>query len=397
MRWTVPRPAAFWLLALLLSWFLTAASAPSPLYPIYQELWRFSPGVLTLVYAMYAFGALGALLLTGRVSDHVGRRRVTFAGLAIQLVALVVFLGAQGVEWLLVARLLQGIGTGIATGAISAWLIDLQPPERPRLASVVTGVALLTGLGLGGLVASILAAYGPDPLHLVFWLLAAVNVLALAAMAVMPDPVSRRAGWRASVKPEIGVPAAARDGFVAALPSLTAMWAIAGLYLSLGPSLAFALAGSRNAVLGGAFIAALLSVAGILSAAVRNARPGTLLIRGSIALIVGVAITTLAVGAGSAIGLYAGALVAGSGLGAAFSGALRTIIPLATPEQRGALLAATYVVIYLSFSVPTILAGLAVPVLGLPQTAIVYGMTSIALAAVTLGMLARSRVGAPTG
>ena len=397
MRWAVRRPAAFWLLALLLAWFLAAASAPSPLYPIYQELWGFSPGVLTLVYGMYAFGALGALLLTGRVSDYVGRRRVTFLGLAVQLVAMLTFLGAQGVEWLLVARLLQGVGTGMATGAISAWLVDLQPPQNPRVASVATGVALLAGLGLGGLAASVLAAFGPDPLHLVFWLLGAVNVFALGATAFLPDPIARQQGWRASVKLEIDVPAAARAGFVAAAPSLIAMWAMAGLYLSLGPSLAFALAGGRNAVLGGLLIGALLGVAAVMSAVVRAAEPSALLERGSIVLVVGVAITIVAVAGAWLVVLYGGAVVAGIGLGAAFGGALRTIIPLATPERRAALLAATYVVIYLSFSVPAILAGLAVPALGLRQTALIYGLVAIGLAALTLAAIARRRVGAPPG
>lgn len=385
------RPAAFWLLAGLLCWLLFAASAPSPLYPIYQELWRFQPAMLTLVYGMYAFGALGALLLTGRISDYVGRRPVASVGLIVQLVAMILFLGARGVEWLLLARLLQGIGTGMATGAISAWLVDLQPPQNPRLASLVTAVALLAGLGSGGLAASVLAEFGPDPLHLVFWILAAVNGLALASMAFLPDPVPRRAGWRTSVKPEIGVPEAARTGFGVAAPSLIAMWAVAGLYLSLGPSLAFTLAASRNAVLGGLLIGALLGVAAIVAVFVRGGAPGALLVRGSAGLVVGGAITTLAVALGSASALYGGAVVAGAGLGSAFLGALRTIIPLAPPERRAALLAATYVVIYLSFSLPAIVAGLAVPVLGLPLTAILYGLASIGLAAVTLAAIARRR------
>jgi MFS family permease len=94
------RATAFWLLAFLLGALLFAASVPSPLYSVYQAMWGFSPSTLTLIYAVYAFGALAALLISGRVSDHAGRRRVTGVGLVIQVAAMFAFVAAQGVEWL---------------------------------------------------------------------------------------------------------------------------------------------------------------------------------------------------------------------------------------------------------------------------------------------------------
>jgi MFS family permease len=150
------RRGAFWLLAVVLGFFLAAASAPSPLYPLYQAEWGFSSMTLTAIYAVYAFGALAALLVTGRLPDHIGRRWVAIFGLLIELGAMLTFVAAQGVTDLFVARILQGIGTGVATGSISAWLLDLQPPANPRLGGLVGGVALLAGLGLGVLAASLL-------------------------------------------------------------------------------------------------------------------------------------------------------------------------------------------------------------------------------------------------
>ena len=105
---TLSRTAAFWLLACLLGSFLFAASAPSPLYSVYQAMWQFSPSTLTLIYAVYAFGALAALLITGRVSDHAGRRRITAVALVVQVAGMLAFIAAQGVEWLYAARVLQG-------------------------------------------------------------------------------------------------------------------------------------------------------------------------------------------------------------------------------------------------------------------------------------------------
>lgn len=57
--------------------------------------------------------------------------------------------------------------------------------------------------------------------------------------------------------------------------------------------------------------------------------------------------------------------------------------PLAPPERRGALVAAIYVVTYLSFSVPTIIGGAAVTVVGLRSAAYGYGLVVMALAVVT--------------
>src|SRR5687768_17651456 len=70
------RGPAFWLLALMLALLLFAASAPSPLYREYQSTMGFSPLTLTAIYASYAAGGVATLLMTGRLSDHLGRRPV---------------------------------------------------------------------------------------------------------------------------------------------------------------------------------------------------------------------------------------------------------------------------------------------------------------------------------
>ncbi|MEU5032514.1 hypothetical protein [Streptomyces milbemycinicus] len=86
----------------------------------------------------------------------------------------------------------------------------------------------------------------------------------------------------------------------------------------------------------------------------------------------------------------AGGLIGGVGFGASFSGALRTIAPLAQPHQRAGLFAAVYLVAYLSFGVPAIIAGLLIAPLGLLHTVLGYGVAVIATAA--LGLLAQYRI-----
>lgn len=379
----LPRAASFWLLAVLFVLFLFAASAPSPLYAVYRSRFGFSAITLTAIYAVYAASALAALLLIGRVSDHVGRRRVVVLALVIQIAGFFAFIAAEGVGMLYLGRILHGAGTGIATGAISAWLLDLEPPGNPRLGSVVGGIAPVAGLGAGALGSGLLVQYGPDPLHLVFWLLTVVFSIALVSMFVVPDPVERRPGWLRSMKPQVGVPAGARSLFAALAPSLIAIWALGGLYLSLGPTLAISLLKTDSQLAGGLVIAALMGTAAVASALVRAADPRVILIRGSLVLILGIGITLIAVAIGSIGGLYAGSVIAGLGFGPAFSGLFRSLAPLAPPDRRGALLATIFIVVYLSFSIPAILAGVAVTYFDLRETTYVFGFVVMFLVAIT--------------
>lgn len=385
------RNVSFWLLAALLVFFLFSASAPSPLYGDYESMWHFSPITLTTIYAVYALAALAAALTTGRLSDHLGRRPVVMLALGIQIASMVVFIEARGVGALYVARLLQGLGTGIASGTISAWLLDLQPPNNPRLGSLIGGIALLAGLGLGALGSGLLVQYAPDPLHLVFWLLAAVYLLALALMLVTPDLVKRTPGWLRSMSPEIGVPLAARPLFAASVPSLIAIWALGGLYLSLGPSLAISLLRVNSHIAGGLVIFALAGGGALAAALLRRLDTRTIVIRGSLILIAGVALTLLAVLEGSVVGLYAGSLIAGLGFGPAFSGVFRSLAPMAPPDRRSALLAAIYMTVYLSFSLPAVIAGVAVTHYGLRDTTYAYGLVVMALATITTIAVSRQQ------
>jgi MFS family permease len=377
------RPAGFWLLATLMVALMFAAAAPSPIYSLYEARWQFSPVTLTAVFAVYALVLLVSLLFTGRLSDHLGRRPVLAAALVVQIGAMVAFILADGVAMLFVARAVQGFATGLATSTISAWLLDLQPPERPTLGGAVAAIAPQVGLAIGALASGILVEYAPEPLRLVFWLLVPAYALALLSLPAIEDVEERRPGALASLRPRIAVPPAARRPFATAAPALVATWALGGLYLSLGPSLAIDLLGTDSHLAGGLVIVALTGAGAVVSALGLSVAPDLLVARGSLALMVGTAITLLAVATGSVAVLYLGSLVAGAGFGPTFTGVFRKLAPLAPPENRGALVAAIYVVSYLAFSIPAVIAGVAVDHYGLPDATYGYGAVVIALAAFT--------------
>ena len=103
-RRTLSPTAAYALVAAVIGLALFASGTPSPLYTTYRELWGFSPVVLTLVYATYAFGVLASLLLAGRVSDEIGRRPVLLVALGTLMATTLLFMVADSVAWLFAAR-----------------------------------------------------------------------------------------------------------------------------------------------------------------------------------------------------------------------------------------------------------------------------------------------------
>ncbi|WP_086827141.1 MFS transporter [Allokutzneria sp. NRRL B-24872] len=383
------RALAFWTLAATLFTFMAAAAAPSPLYVVYQAQWGFTGTTLTVVFGVYALALLAALVTVGAVSDHVGRRPVLLASLAVQLVALIVFVSADGVGWLLLARVLQGLATGAATGAITAGLVDVQPTRRPGLASLVTSAVPGLGLGLGALGSGLLVEHAPAPTTLVFVPLIAVTVLMTAGIALVPETSTRRPGALASLRPRLAVPVAGRATFFGTVPIFAATWGVAGLYLSLGPSLVAEVLHLRDHLVSGAVVCTLMIGAAVGSVLARGREPRSAMITGALGLALGLALTLVGLHSGSLGTLFLGSAVSGLGFGFSFLGAFATAAALAAPEHRAALFATIYTVNYLAFSLPAIAAGAAATSFGLAATADVYGVVVIVISLAAAAFLTR--------
>src|SRR3954463_4383287 len=179
---------------------LFASVTPSPLYRTYSVLWHFSPLTLTLVYATYAFGVLATLLLAGRISDDIGRRPVLLVALGTLMASTVLFILADSIVWLFVARGLQGLATGAALSAAGAALLDLHPRRDPAGVGLTNAVAAASGIGLGMLLSSSLVQLAPAPRVLPYVLLLVLFAVAFAGAYWMPEPVAQRRRLRLTVE-----------------------------------------------------------------------------------------------------------------------------------------------------------------------------------------------------
>lgn len=207
---------------------MAASSVPTPLYRLYQHDWGFSATLLTIIFAAYAFALLCALLIAGRLSDHVGRRPV-IATVLLNIAAMFCFLFASNPYGLVIARIVQGFATELATAAVDAALLDVHP-ER---GSLVNSIAPLTGMAAGAMLSCALLAYQLAPLHSGYLLLRGVFVLLLIGLACTPETGLLRSGAWASLRPSVDVPPQARTVFWRVTPGNVAVWMVGGFYLSL--------------------------------------------------------------------------------------------------------------------------------------------------------------------
>jgi MFS family permease len=364
--------------------FAAAASAPTPLYVVYQKEWGFSATTLTVVFAVYAIALIGSLLTVGALSDHVGRRPVLGAAIALEAVAFVLFLGARGVTGLLAARIAQGIATGVAFSTLGATLVDLNPPHSPGRAGLINAIAPISGLAFGALGSGALVEFAPAPTQLVFALLIVGTGVAALTVALMPESSARRPGALASLIPALGIPARLRSDVYALVPIIVASWALGGLYLSLGPSVAATLFGFGSHLIGGLVVTLLWGTGSLTAFALRRWPAGRALGISAVLLSTGTAVTLAGIETHTAALGVVGTVVAGGGFGASGLGSFGTLARIAGPGERSEVLAAALVIAYLAFSLPAIAAGFAATSVGLRPTTVVYSLGVIALGIVAL-------------
>ncbi|TWC10699.1 MULTISPECIES: MFS transporter [unclassified Pseudomonas] len=381
-------------LAITLLGFLAASSAPTPLYHLYQEHMQFSPAILTLIFGVYAFSLLAALLTVGSLSDYLGRKPVIFVALLLNMLAMLLFINADSIGWLIGARLIQGFATGMATSVLGAALLDFDRQQGP----LITSVAPLLGMACGALGCGLLAEFAPLPLQLTYWLLLGLFLAQAIYLWRLEESVSPQPGAWQSLRPTLHVPPQARRALWLVLPLNLAAWAVGGFYLSLAPSLVRAATGSTSNLIGGALVAALTLTGALSIYTLRNQSAEKMLRLAASLLITGLALVLLAAHRGSLPLFFIGTLVTGSGFGAGFLGALRSIMPLALPHERAGLMSAFYVLSYLAFSLPSLLAGNLTRVFGLIPTTDGYGLVLILLAtAALLGLLRQTAKPAGSG
>jgi len=376
--------SAFVATALTFAALYLAAGAPTPLLVIFQRQWHFSAWVLTVAFAAYALGLLAAVLVVGSLSDHIGRRPVLVVSLVAELLAMLMFVFAPGIGWVIAARVVQGIATGAATSAFSASIVELAPPRHKRLGTIFGSIAPAGGLGLGALLTGAAVQFSANASVIVFTALTIVMALGTFAIVLSPETADPRPGAALSLIPRVIVPQPARREFTAAIPVLIAAWMLAGLFMGLAPTIIRTLFDLHSGLLDGATAFVQPATAAVIGLFLGSSTARRTTLIGTIGVLAGTTAIVTGVAAGVLPLLWIGGIVGGIGFGASFSGVIRAVTPLAEAHQRAGLFAAIYLVAYLSFGVPAIIAGVLDSSIGLLNTVLGYAVVIIIAAATGL-------------
>ncbi|MBT2413304.1 MFS transporter [Streptomyces sp. ISL-12] len=378
---TRDRNAAVFLSVVLVT-FLAASSAPTPLYHEYQMRWHLTSGAITLIYGAYCLSVLASLLTVGALSDHVGRRPVIWGSLALEALSMLLFLQADGMTSLVVARTLQGLATGAATSSLGAALLDV----TERGGALFVSVAPLVGMASGTLVTSVLLDLWPARTGVVYAVLLAAMAAQVVGLLFVPEPGARRPGALRSLRPRVRTPRSTRPALMLTAPVFVAVWALGGFYLSLGPDLIQRVTGSS--VSNGLIVSVLTACAVPAVLLTRQAAAERTALGGSLLVACGVGVTLVAVHIDSGAVLYSGTAIAGLGFGPAFQGGVRLVTATADATERAGLMAAVYTITYLAMCVPVLAAGILAGRYGLVRSTELFGLLVMGL---SLAPLARLR------
>lgn len=393
-RIRVPRAVGFVAMSGALLALFVAAGAPTPLLPIYEAEWKFAPSMLAFAFGVYALAMIVSLLVIGSLSDYIGRRPVLIGALTLELVSVIVFLFAPSIGWIVIGRVLQGLATGVASSTFGAAIVELAPERRKRLGAVMSSLATTAGLGIGALFSGLVALAIPTEAATIVWTVLIVLMAVGTALAFLtPETSTRRAGALRSLIPRMSIPVTVRRLFAATSPTIVAVFLETAFFLGLGPTVLAAAFGVTTPIIGGLINFVMFTAATAAAALTGGVHPHHLKISGNLGIAIGTLLFLGAIPTGALWLIWASAIVAGAGMGAAFSGSSRGLVPEVEPHQRAGLFAAFFTVAYLSFGGSAIIAGLIATATGVTAMAVGFSIIMAAIAllglALSIGLSAR--------
>jgi MFS family permease len=346
---------AYSLLLVLSGVALGVSGLPAPLYHMYEEVWHLSPLATTIVFAVYAVAALGAVLVSGKISDVVGRKPVLLGALVAMLVGLGVFLVADDMALLIVARAIHGAAVGSIVVAGAAALLDLRPEHGVR-SGQLSGVAFNVGMTVAILGSALLAQYAPHPMRTPYAVVAVVcAVIGVGVVALREPHVDRASGPIRIAKP--AVPQHIRGDFWFAALGAMASWSVLGVLLSLYPSLAAQQTGVHNLVFGGSVVAVTAFAAAVAQLLATRVPARRAALIGDVGMAAALALTVPALATHQWHLVLVAAALLGATFGLGFGGSLRHLSHVVPSDRRGETMSAFYLLAYTAMAVPTLVAG----------------------------------------
>src|SRR5258705_10335472 len=247
---TLGRRASFWVAAAVVVHTLWTSAAPSMNYSLYASEWRLTHTATTAIFAVFPIVVVAVLIISGDISDYIGRRSTILIGLSSSLLGTALFAVAPSVLWVFAGRAFIGLGVGLCAGPAAAALVEFSVAGKETRASSINTLAQAGGIVLATIVGGALIQYAPYPTHLNFWVLLVVLAILFASAWFLPRPFSNNTPGRWQPKLPI-IPRGIRKIFAASAMAAASGYVIGGLTMSLWAQIAHHLVGSDNQLVNG--------------------------------------------------------------------------------------------------------------------------------------------------
>lgn len=365
---------------------MLGTTLPTPLYPIYGAEFEFSSFMITIIYAVYAIGVIGALLIFGKLGDRIGHRYILIPGVIISAVSALVFLVAGDVTVLFIGRVLSGISAGLFTGTATATLVNLAPRHKQGTASMIASGINMLGLGLGPLLAGFFAEYFSYPLRLVFIVDFAILIPAFIFVWLMTDPVKTKQKAHLEIQ-KLSIPSEVRATFIRAVIPGFAGFSMLGLFTAVSPSFLQEVLQFDNKAVLGVIVFSIFAASALSQLLFTNTSDRFVLPFGSATLLIGAILVGIALLTRSLSLLVIGAIISGLGQGLSFRAGLASVNAKTDSGERGEVTSSFFVIVYIALSIPVVGVGLLAKWIGLQMAGIVFSIIVGLLALIALILL----------
>lgn len=365
---------------------MMGTTLPTPLYPLYSNVFQLTPLMITVIYAVYAVGVIGGLLVFGQLSDRIGRRYVLIPGIILSIISAIVFLFASNVGLLLLGRVVSGLSAGLFTSTATTTIVNLAPDEKKNQASTIASSVNMLGLGFGPLLCGVLAQYLPYALHLVFIVDIVLLIPAFIGIWLMPEPIKDKQSFRIKVQ-KLSVPSNIRGTFIYAVIPVFVGFSMLGLFTAISPNFLGDILDIHNRAIIGLTVFLVFCASTVGQLLFKQKSDYSVLMLGSGTLIVGVILVGISLLLSSYVLLLIGAIVSGLGQAFSFRAGLSTVNSVSPQDKQAEITSTFFTIAYIAISIPVVGVGLLQLGLSIQGAGLTFSIIVVLLAIISLVLL----------
>lgn len=311
----------------------------TPVYPYWKAKIGFSAGAMTGIFSMYIAGLVVSLIISGQLADRWGHKAVLIPGLLLAAFSCLLYMDAQSVLTLSVARVLTGFAVGTVVTAGMACVIELGGISRLRTSSLLASIAIMFGAGIGPLMSGFVAQKLAEPVAIIYKIEMLAIVICLGLVCILPlqklpVPDTPLRLKLPAVYPQNNIHIAL--GVSVYIPALTSVSFVA----ALAPTMFSHQLGSNSPLLAGAAVALTFLSASLIQPLIGKLKIKTLLSSGALVCIISLGFMSASVIHHSVFTLILAGVLAGISQAMAQLGAISLIsqkVPANVRAQGNAL------------------------------------------------------------